>query len=96
MGEYELRVKAAYGYTGVKAYVNEGGVISEKEVEFKSGYVCVTVNEDVEGIVLTYEKAVTLHGEKTDSFLWLQIVLGVLVAGEALTIVLQALKLKKM
>lgn len=96
VGEYELRVKAAYGYTGVKAYVNEGGVITEKEVNFKSGYVSVTVNEDVEGIVLTYEKTVALHGEKTNSFLWLQIVLGVLVAGEALTIVLQALKLKKM
>lgn len=95
-GEYEIRVKREYGYSGVKAYVNENGTVTEKAVTFSGEYACFTVSEKVTDVALTYTKKVNLHGEQGNPWLWVQIVLGVVVAGEALTIVLQALKLKKM
>lgn len=91
-GSYEYKIFVPSKEAKIKVLVSENGKI--KEVPYVNNGRMVTFevrNTDEFAIVYT-----GLSASEAPSMLWLEILLGVIVVGEAVAIVLQALKLKKL
>lgn len=90
-GDYRFRIFVPSRYTGVKVYVNDGGRAKETEVHWDGHYV-------VFGTDKMCEFAVVYSGFEDDGqpqLLWLEILLGALIAAEIAVIVRMALILSK-
>ncbi len=91
-GKYEYKIFVPSREVKIKVLVSEDGKV--KEVPYVNNGRMVTFEvRNIDEFAIVYSG---LSDSGSPSMLWLEILLGVIVVGEAITIVLQASKLKKL
>lgn len=90
-GKFKYKLPVPTRYTGVKAYVNDGGNVKEVKIDWE-GQSAVFETDSMCEFAIVYTGTVA----EAPRFLWLEILLGAAIVVEAGFIVSFALKLKKL